>query len=341
MEDIVDITGPTKLADFESLDTDKDASGHKVLIHTIRDYMPFFDQGVVVAANDGTRDKGQIITGYPEGEVRGYNEGWDSAVATGKAASYESAMIRTRSVVDVDLYKKKGDQAPEWRLRRDQAFMRGLARQAVRKVFYGDRGADGRDVQGLSSIVVPTNEAFANRIIDAKGTTEGKETDIWLINWSTEGMYMFYPQNGAAAGLQQEDMGEQYVSDRNGKRYRGLVTEFGWDLGVALYDPEKIVRITNIDTTKLSKSSKTSGTPDLVDLLTQAAEMLPDDSSGSIAFYMNDTLRSVLRRQMQNRDNASLTWDEVAGRKVLMYGDIPIHKLGSDVLFNDRPVLAA
>lgn len=338
MADIVDITGPTNLADYESLITDKDESGRKVLIHTIRDYMPFFDQGVVVAANDGTRDKGQIITGYPEGQVRGYNEGWDSAVATGKGAAYESAMIRTRSVVDIDLYKKKGDTAAEWRLRRDQAFMRGLARQAVRKVFYGDRTADGRDVQGLSNIVVPGNEAFANRIIDAKGATVNKQTDIWLINWSPEGCYMFYPENGSQAGLQTEDMGEQYVTDKNGKRFRGLVTEFGWDLGVALYDPEKIVRITNIDTAKLSKSAASG--PDLIDLMTQAAELLPDDSSGNIAFYVNDTIRSVLRRQMQNRSNNNLTWDTVAGRKVVMFGDIPIHKLGSDVIYNDRAVLS-
>ena len=69
-------------------------------------------------------------------------------------------------------------------------------------------------------------------------------------------------------------------------------------------------------------------------LMTQALEMLPDDASGRIAFYMNDTIRSVLRRQMQNKDNAFLTWAEIAGRKVLSYGDTPIHKLGSDVIGN-------
>lgn len=340
MADIVSLSGPTNLAAYESLIADKEGAGRKVLIHTIRDYMPFFDQAVVIAANDGTRDKGQIITGYPEGQLRGYNEGWDASVATGKQVSYEAAMIRTRSVVDIEIYKKKGEAAPEWRLRRDQAFMRGLARQAVKKVLYGDRGVDLRDVMGLANIVVPDNEAFANRIIDAGGSTSAKCTDIWLMNWSPEGLFMFYPEKGSQAGLQQEDMGEQYVEDANNKKFRGLVTEFGWDIGVALYDPERIVRITNIDTSTLSKSSSTAGTADLVDLLTQAAELLPDDSSGTTAFYMNDTLRSVLRRQMQNRDNNNLTWDTVAGRKCVMFGDIPIHKLGSDVIPNTNDPLS-
>lgn len=322
------------LADYESMVTDKDVA-RKVLIHTIRDYTPFFDQGVILSANNGDTDKGQIITKYPEGQLRGYNEGWEAEEALGAAARYTASMVRTRSVVDVSLYNtRKPGEREAWRLRKDQAFMRGLARQAVRRVFYGDPKTDARDCLGLANIVVPTSEAFGGRCIDAGGTTSGKLTDIWLANWKPEGMYMFYPQGGEGPGLSVDDMGEQYVQDKNGKAYRALVTEFGWDIGVAAYDPESVVRICNVDTSKLSKKNTTASAPDLIDLMTQALEMLPDDASGRIAFYMNDTIRSVLRRQMQNKDNAFLTWAEIAGRKVLSYGDTPIHKLGSDVIGN-------
>ncbi|MBQ9240553.1 MAG: hypothetical protein IJ164_04330 [Duodenibacillus sp.] len=338
MADIITSSGPTTLAEFESLCSGKEQAARKVLIHTIRDYMPFFDQAEIVAANDGTRDKGQLITGYPEGELRAYNEGWGSTGATGKAVAYESCMVRTRSEIDVEEYKKHGDKAAEWRANRDQAFMRGLARQMVRKAFYGNRNADLRDTLGLANIVTKSNEAFSDRIIDAGGTTAGKCTDLWLVRWSAADTYLFYPQHGSKAGLEIRDMGEQYVTDKNGKRFLALVTEFAWDMGVALYDPESVVRVANIDVSKLSKSSKTAGSADLVDLLTQAAEMMPDDGAGKAAFYMNDKLRSVLRRQLQNRDNNNLTWDTVAGRKCVMFGDIPIHKLGTDVLVNADPI---
>lgn len=322
------------LADYESMVTDKDVS-RKVLIHTIRDYMPFFDQGVILPANNGDTDKGQIITKYPEGQLRAYNEGWDAEEVLGAAARYTASMVRTRSVVDVSLYNtRKPGEREAWRLRKDEGFMKGLARQAVRRVFYGDPSVDARDCLGLSQIVVPTSEAFGDRCINAGGTTAGKLTDIWLINWKPDGMYMFYPQGGEGPGLTVDNMGEQYINDKNQKAFRALVTEFGWDIGVAAYDPEAVVRICNVDTSKLSKKNTTSGAPDLIDLMTQALEMLPDDASGRIAFYMNDTIRSVLRRQMQNKDNAFLTWAEIAGRKVLSYGDTPIHKLGSDVIGN-------
>lgn len=322
------------LADYESMVTDKDVS-RKVLIHTIRDYMPFFDQGVILPANNGDTDKGQIITKYPEGQLRAYNEGWDAEEVLGAAARYTASMVRTRSVVDVSLYNtRKPGEREAWRLRKDEGFMKGLARQAVRRVFYGDPSVDARDCLGLSQIVVPTSEAFGDRCINAGGTTAGKLTDIWLINWKPDGMYMFYPQGGEGPGLTVDNMGEQYINDKNNKAFRALVTEFGWDIGVAAYDPEAVVRICNVDTSRLSKKNTTSGAPDLIDLMTQALEMLPDDASGRIAFYMNDTIRSVLRRQMQNKDNAFLTWAEIAGRKVLSYGDTPIHKLGSDVIGN-------
>lgn len=327
------------LADYESLVTDKNSS-RKVLIHTIRNYMPFFDQGIILPGNNGDSDTSQIVTKYPEGQLRAYNEGWDAEEALGGSVRYTSSMVRTRSVVDKSLYNtRKPGEREAWRLRKDMSFMRGLARRAVRRVFYGDQKKDPRDCMGLSQLVVPTSEAFGARCIDAGGSTANKQTDIWLINWDPEGLYMFYPQGGEGPGLQVDNMGEQYVNDKNGKAYRALVTEFAWDIGVALYDPEKIVRICNVDVSKLSKKNTASGSADLIDLMTQALEMLPDDSSGKLAFYMNDTVRSVLRRQMQNKDNAFLTWSEIAGRKVLTYGDCPIHKLGSDVIGNGGSVI--
>lgn len=328
------------LADYESMVNDKDVS-RKVLIHTVRDYSSFMDQAIILPGNNGDSDKGQIITKYPEGQKRGYNEGWQSEEVLGAEARYGSCMIRTRSVVDSSLYNtRKPGEREAWRLRKDQGFMRGLARTAVKSVFYGDRASNSRDAMGLANLVVPSSDAFGGRIINAGGTTADKQTSIWLINWRPDGMYLFYPQGGEGPGLTVRDMEEQYVTDKNGKDFLAMVTEFGWDIGVALYDPECVARISNIDTTKLSKKNSTATSADLIDLMTQAVEMMPDDNSGKLAFYMNDTLRSVLRRQIVNKDNVFLSMGEVAGREVIKFGDIPVHKLGSDVLLNTEAVLS-
>ena len=328
---IINSTEPLTLADYEAMLGDKDLA-RKVLINTVRDYSAFFDQGVIVQGNDGTGDKGQFITKYPEGQLRAFNEGWTSEVAAGNLARYQSSMMRTRSTVDLSLYNtRKPAERATYRMRQDVAFMRGLARETVRRVFYGDPVKNPRDMLGIANIVVPTNEVFKDRIIDAGGTTAGKLTDIWLINWDPASMYMFYPQGGEGPGLQVEDMGEQYINDKDGKSYRALVTEYAWDIGLALYDPERVVRIANVDTSKLTK--KNSSGPDLIDLLMQAKGRLTDETSGKVAFYMADDIRSFFERQVMNKDNVLLSMGEVQGRQgVPTLSGIPIHKLGTDVI---------
>lgn len=132
-------------------------------------------------------------------------------------------------------------------------------------------------------------------------------------------------------------MGEQYAFDKNGKRFRAMITEFGWDVGVALYDPQRVVRIANIDSMKLSKKNTTG--PDLIDLMIQALERLPDEQQGRVAFYMNDNVRSFLARQIVNKDNVMLSMDEVAGRKCMTFRGVPIHRLGTDIMTNTGAVV--
>ena len=315
MPNVVTDSNPITLADFEGLTSDKPV---RQLIHTIRDYNGFFDQAVIQRGNDGFGDRGKVVTSYPEGQVRAFNEGWDAERVTG---------------ADV----RKANERAAFRLRTDEGFMRGLSRSVLKKVLYGDSNLETRDPNGILNIVTLQNEAFADRIIDAKGTTENKQTDILLINWDPASTYLFYPENGSNAGLSVENMGEQYAFDANGKRFRAEITEFAWDIGVAMYDPQRVVRIANIDSTKLTKKNTTG--PDLLDLMIDALERLPDEQQGRVAFYMNDNTRSFLARQILNKDNVLLSQDEVAGRKCMTFRGVPIHRLGTDIMPNTGNVL--
>lgn len=345
MSDIIK-TGPTSLADFESLISDKDVA-RKVFIHTIRDYMPFFDQAALVTANDGMGDRGEILTVYPEGETHGYNQGWKAENPEGTAVRYTCERRSDSNEIDVDQYMDQpAKDRDTWRFRRDQAFARGFAKAMVRDVFYGDPATDPTKMRGFFNIVNPANPAFKDRIINAGGTTANKQTEIVLIGWDTAFNYLFKPQHNedSTGGFQvkaHDDPIRAYKTTGGIQRqYWKLITDFRWDLGLAIYDPLTVVRIANIDTTKLSKSNKTSGSPDLLDLMTQAVELLPDQYKGRCAFYLNDTLSSVLRRQINNKDNLQLTLDTIAGRKVIAWDGIPVHKLGSDVLTNTNAVLS-
>lgn len=107
-ESIITDIRPTSLAEYESLIGDKDVA-RKTFLHTIRDYMPFFDQAVIIPGNDGMGDKGQLVTSYPEGELHGYNEGWRSENVVGQNMRYTCQRRSSSSSIDKDQY----DDQPE------------------------------------------------------------------------------------------------------------------------------------------------------------------------------------------------------------------------------------
>lgn len=345
MSEIVKTTHMTSLAEIESMIPDKDVA-RKVFLHTVRDYMPFFDQAAVIPGNDGKGDLGTITTTYPEGVLHGYDEGWISESPEGINARYICQRRTSSNTVDKDkLDDKPEDERATWRLRRDQAFSRGFARATVRDIFYGKPEEDPKSCRGFFNIVRPENPVFKDRIINAGGTTANKQTEIVLIGWDETQNYLFYPRNDPGDGGFRVIPHEQPIrvekTDKDGvlRHYWAYETDFRWTIGLAIYDPLTVVRIANIDTTKWSSSTKTSGSPNLINLMTQALNMLPDEYKGRCAFYCNESVTGILRLQINNKENVMLTPGEVAGRKVMTWDGIPIHRLGTDVITNTNAVV--
>ena len=77
--------------------------------------------------------------------------------------------------------------------------------------------------------------------------------------------------------------------------------------------------------TTLKKDAATG--PDLVDIMIQMLEILPNESTGSLRFYVPRVIRSYLRRQIKNSKNVFLNIGEVAGKKVVMFDDVPVRRM--------------
>src|SRR5690606_38346105 len=110
----------------------------------------------------------------------------------------------------------------------------------------------------------------------------------------------------------------------------GYRTHFLWYCGLVVKDWRYVVRIANIDRTLLVKNAATGA--DLIDLMVQAIEMLPNTRIGRAVFYVNRNIRSFLRRQIANKSNVWLTMEEIAGKKVMTFDGIPVKRV--DALLN-------
>ena len=90
-----------------------------------------------------------------------------------------------------------------------------------------------------------------------------------------------------------------------------------------------MVRIANINWQQLTKDAQAGA--DLIDLMTQAIELLPNANMGRAVFYVNRKVRSFLRRQIANKVMGStLTMEQVAGKHVVSFDGIPVKR--SDAL---------
>ncbi len=148
---------------------------------------------------------------------------------------------------------------------------------------------------------------------------------------------MLYTQ-GTNAGFNVRDLGEQDSFDSTGARYRALHSMYGFNGGATLGDWRGVVRICNIDVSDLVKTAVTGA--DLVDLLVQGIERLPEEVNQpgvKLGIYCNRTIRTMMRRQIQNKDNVWLSWGEVAGKKVVMFDDIPMRRC--DSIVNDEALV--
>ncbi|MNR28970.1 hypothetical protein D3C85_1463230 [compost metagenome] len=147
---------------------------------------------------------------------------------------------------------------------------------------------------------------------------------MWLIAWGDTTVHGIFPK-GSVGGLKVGDTKQETLSDAAGGRYEGFRTHYKWDAGLTVRDWRYVVRAANIDVTALKKDAASGA--DLVDILVQMLELLPNESTGTLRFYVPRVIRSYLRRQIVNHKNVFLNMGEVAGKKELMFDDVPVRRM--------------
>lgn len=288
--------------------------------------MPWYEGNLPTGHRTTTR------TGLPDVTFRKLNGGVPASKATTAQIDEACAILEARSEIDVDLAMLNGNTA-SFRLTQGKAFMESMNQKMQNQVIYGDK----LTTEGFIGLAprfddVPTTvSGAANKVnvIDAGGTGTDN-TSIWLVGWGPSSVHGIFPK-GSQAGLVHKDLGEGDAFDANNARYRALMDQYQWKCGIAVPDWRYIVRICNIDVSDLTKNA--SAGADIIDLMTQAQEMIHSLTGVQPAYYVNRTIRSYLRRQTVNKvANSTLMYDEVDGKPALMFGEVPVRRV--DALIN-------
>lgn len=274
-----------------------------------------------------------VRTGLPDAAWRKLNQGVPRGKSTVAQIDESCAMLEAWSDVDKDLAELNGLES-DFRLSESAAFIESINQKLASTLFYGNSVTAPESFLGLAPRFddVPTTSGGAenkDNVIDAGGTGS-TNTSIWLIGWGPNTVHGIYPK-ASKAGLFHEDLGLDTVLDSNGNPYRAYRDHYQWKCGMALRDWRYVVRIANIDVTALTTDAATGAK--LISLMTQALERIHSLNGVRPAFYMNRTVRSILRQQQVNAiKNSTLSVEELFGKRVLMASEVPCRR--TDALLN-------
>lgn len=315
------------------------------LIELLNQTNPVLEDIPWVEGNLPTGHKTTIRSGLPAATWRLLNYGVQPSKSTSVQVVDTCGMLEAYAEVDKALVTLNGNGAA-FRLSEDRAFIESMNQTHATSVFYGNSATDPEQIMGLTPrFNAKTGAENSGQIIDAGGTSTGCQS-IWLVVWGPNTVHGIYPR-GSTAGLDVEDLGQVTLTDANGGRYEGYRTHYKWDCGLTVRDWRYVVRIANIKTSALTKNPgaltvnggnlDVVGGADLIDLMTQAIELIPNLGLGRPVFYVSRGISSFLRRQAVNKViNSTLSLNDIAGRKILTFDGIPVRR--TDALVSETGI---
>jgi hypothetical protein len=315
------VTNPT-LLDLAKM-TDPDGKIAQI-VEILNETNEILEDMTWLEGNLPTGHRTTIRTGIPEPTWRKLYGGVQPNKGTTTQVTDSCGMLEAYAEVDKALADLNGNTS-EFRLQEDRAHLEGMNQSLADALFYASETTTPEKFTGLAPRFNSSTAANGENVIKG-GSSDTDNTSVWLVVWGPNTVHGIVPK-GSKAGIQMTDKGQVTIEnvDNAGGRMEAYRTHYRWDAGLSVRDWRYIVRIPNIEKSALTKNA--SGGADLIDLMTQAVEMIPSLGMGRPVFYCSRTVRSFLRRQIMNKTiSSTLTMDDVAGKKVVAFDGIPVKR---------------
>jgi hypothetical protein len=306
------------------------------IIEILNQQNEILDDWVMLEGNLLTGHQTTVRTGIPNPTWRKIYGGVQPTKSTNVKIVDTCGMLENYAEVDKALADLNGNTAA-FRLSENRPILEGFNQEIASTLFYGNEDTEPEAFTGLAPRFNNTVADENGQNIIKAGGTGGDNTSIWLVVWGDSTVHGIYPK-GSKAGFQMNDKGQVTIEnvDGAGGRMEAYRTHYRWDVGLTVRDWRYVVRIANIDLSDLVKTGATGA--DIIDLMTQALELVQSLTVGRPAFYCNRSIKSMLRRQIVNKvGNATLTMDTVAGKHVMTFDGVPVRRC--DALLNNEALV--
>lgn len=285
------------------------------------------DDMVMKEGNLATGHRGSIRGGLPAPTWRKLYGGVVPSKSRYAQVTDACGMLEDYAEVDKALANLNGNTAA-FRMLEDKGHIEGMSKEMASTLFYGSESTTPEEFTGFGPRFNDQAAENGSNILTDAATPDGSDnTSLWLVVWG-DNVHGIYPK-GSKGGLSMTDLGEVTAGDATNGYYQAYRTHYKWDLGLHVKDWRYVVRI-NIDQEDLVKNAASG--PDLLDLMAQACELVPNINAGRPVFYCNRTVRGFLRRQIMNKTtNSTLSIEQItrpngALVRVPMFDGIPVRR---------------
>ena len=299
------------------------------IIEAMEQMNPILRHASYQECNNGSKHRTTIRTGIPTPAFRRYNQGVQPSNTQEVPVEDTTGMIEDYLEVDAALADLSGD-ASGFRANKARGIMQGFNNFVAQQMFYGSTNITPEGFMGLSPrySMLKSNAnatASARQVVDAGGTGSDNAS-IWFVTWAPNACQLLYPR-GSKVGLYHEDKGRRTKDFSDGgvqKKMEIYEDHFKWDIGLTDQDWRANARVCNIDVSNLTKDA--SAGADLLDIMIDAESMLDISATagGKTCIYVSRTIGAFLRKQALNRSQGSVSFDEVAGKRVTMWGEYEV-----------------
>lgn len=284
------------------------------IIEAMLNKNPIMDDIVWKMGNLPTGNRTTIRTSMPTPGVRRINRGVARHKSTTKQVQDTCIILEDRSCVDIEEISLAAN-GEAFRRSEDAAFVGGFTDAVAANIFYGNAEDDLDTFNGISMRypVIGGDKNTPGYQVLAGGTanTAAKNTSAFFVGWGTHGTCGIYPKN-SQMGLHQRDLGEQTITDAEGKELQALVTLFTWKCGLSVGDIRANAAVRNIDTTKLSGMSAANKLT-LIEQFVKAKNRIRDLQARDkkVVLYVSEAMYDWFEIYLLDKNNVHVTRQEL------------------------------
>jgi hypothetical protein len=242
-------------------------------------------------------------------------------------------MLKARFQAPEDVLRLQPDAA-KYRRQQERAYIEAMGQEFANTLVAGSTapGQAPEEFDGLLARYNTLSTADSAFVLSngASAGTGASLTSIWFIQWMPGGTYLIHPRNATGGGIKKEDMGRVYTLagnssntpsyEPNNKQLWAFITEFSWDVGLAIEDTRTTKRLANISTNAATDSATLDE-----DKIIQIRNNFKGNTTPFM--YVNETIFTQLQILAKDKNNVQWSMDTPFGRPQMFFMDMPVRRL--------------